>query len=176
MYRRPRIIPCLLLRGSGLVKTKKFKDPVYLGDPRNVVKIFNDKEVDELVLLDITATIENRKPRFDLIHEIASECFAPLGYGGGIRTVDDVRQILGIGIEKAIINSAGIDNPKLIEDSARIVGSQGIVASIDVKKGVLGGRYEVYTYSGSKATKRDPVSVAKDMESAGAGENPDQFD
>src|SRR6185436_12287633 len=109
-YRRPRVIPCLLLRGSGLVKTRKFKEPVYLGDPRNVVKIFNDKEVDELVLLDITATAENRAPKFDLIKEIVSECFAPLGYGGGITTADEAERITGIGIEKVIMNTAAIHN------------------------------------------------------------------
>jgi cyclase len=169
MLSRPRIIPCLLLKGTGLVKTKKFKDPVYLGDPRNVVKIFNDKEVDELVLLDITASAEHRAPRLELIGEIVSECFAPLGYGGGITSAEEVRRIIGIGIEKVVINSAGILNPKLIEESARIIGSQSVVASIDVKKTLL-GRYEVYTHAGTKNTKRDPVSVAKDMESAGAGE------
>lgn len=169
MFSRPRVIPCLLLRGAGLVKTKRFKDPVYLGDPRNVVKIFNDKEVDELVLLDITATAESRAPRLDLIREIVSECFAPLGYGGGITSADQVRQIINIGVEKIVINTAAILNPRLIEESARSVGSQSIVASIDVKKGIL-GRYEVFTHAGKRGTKRDPVSVAKEMESAGAGE------
>lgn len=168
-YRRPRVIPCLLLRNTGLVKTKKFKDPIYLGDPRNVVKILNDKEVDELVLLDITATTEKRPPRFDLIQEIVSECFAPLGYGGGVRTADEVERITGIGIEKVIMNSAALENPALIEESARRVGSSSTVVSIDVRKGLL-GRYEVFTHAGTKRTRRDPVSVAKDMERAGAGE------
>ena len=168
-YSRPRVIPCLLLRNTGLVKTRKFKDPIYLGDPRNVVKIFNDKEVDELVLLDITATVEGKAPRIDLIREIVSECFAPLGYGGGVRSADDVERITGIGIEKVIMNTAAIENPALVEEAARRVGSSSTVVSIDVRRGML-GRYEVYTHAGSKNTHRDPVSVAKQMEDAGAGE------
>ncbi len=168
-YRRPRVIPCLLLRNTGLVKTRKFKDPVYLGDPRNVVKIFNDKEVDELVLLDITATTEGRSPRFDLIREIVSECFAPLGYGGGVCTADDVERITGIGIEKVIMNTAAIENPALVEEAARRVGSSSTIVSLDARKGMLGS-YEVYTHAGTKNTRRDPVSLAKEMENAGAGE------
>jgi cyclase len=168
-YRRPRVIPCLLLRNTGLVKTKKFKDPVYLGDPRNVVKIFNDKEVDELVLLDITATTEGRPPRLDLIREIVSECFAPMGYGGGVRTADAVERITGIGIEKVVMNTAAIENPALVEEAARRVGSSSTVVSLDVRKGLM-GRYEVHTRAGTQNTRRDPVSLAKAMENAGAGE------
>jgi imidazole glycerol-phosphate synthase subunit HisF len=167
--RRPRVIPCLLLRGSGLVKTRKFKDPVYLGDPRNVVRIFNDKEVDELVLLDITATLEGREPNFLLIEEIVSECFAPVGYGGGIRSVEQVKRIVGIGVEKVIMNSAALHDTSLIEGAARLVGSSSVVASLDVKQGWL-GKYEVISHSGTQNTHRDPVSVAKAMESSGAGE------
>jgi len=167
---RPRIIPCLLLRNSGLVKTVKFKDPTYLGDPRNVVKIFNDKDADELVLLDITATPERRSPRFELIEEIASECFMPMGYGGGIRTADDVRRIIGIGIEKAILNTAVVDNPRLITESADLIGSQSVVVSIDVKKVGLFGRYEVFTQGGRRATKLNPVDWARQAQDAGAGE------
>ena len=131
---RPRIIPCLLLRNTGLVKTVKFKDPTYLGDPRNIVKIFNDKDADELVLLDITATPENRGPRFELIEEIVSESFMPMGYGGGVTTVEQVKRIIGIGIEKVVINTAAVDNPRLIRESADVIGSQSVVVSIDVKK------------------------------------------
>jgi imidazole glycerol-phosphate synthase subunit HisF len=167
--RRPRVIPCLLLRQTGLVKTRKFKDPVYLGDPRNVVKIFNDKEVDELVLLDINATAEAKPPQFELIREIVSECFAPLGYGGGISDVEHVRRILGIGVEKVVINTCTVTNPKLLEQAAHIAGSQSVVASIDVKKGLL-GKFEVFTHGGRKPTQLDPVTVAKQAEQAGAGE------
>ena len=108
-----KVIPALLLKGQGLVKTVKFKDPKYLGDPINVVRIFNDKEVDELVLLDITATPENRGPQFDVLKDIASEAFIPLAYGGGIRTMDDVRTLLGIGIEKLIMNTSAVEKPRL---------------------------------------------------------------
>jgi len=167
---RPRIIPCLLLRNSGLVKTVKFKDPTYLGDPRNVVKIFNDKDADELVLLDITATPERRGPRFELIEEIASECFMPMGYGGGIRTVEDVRRIIGIGIEKAVLNTAAVENLRLITESADVIGSQSVVVSIDVKKTGLFGRYEVFTEGGRKATKLNPAEWARQAQDAGAGE------
>lgn len=155
--------------GTGLVKTRRFSEPVYLGDPRNVVKIFNDKEVDELVLLDITATREKRPPRIDLISEIVSECFAPLGYGGGITSVEEVRRLINIGIEKVVINSAAIENPRLVEQSARIVGSQSVVVSIDVRK-TRSGSYEVFTHAGKRSTNRDPIHVAKEMERAGAGE------
>lgn len=169
-YKKARIIPCLLLKNTGLVKTTKFKDPRYLGDPRNAVKIFNDKEADELVLLDITATLAGAPPKFDLIAEIASECFMPLAYGGGIRTVDEVQRLIGIGIEKVVINSAAVSNPQLIEAAARVIGSQSVVASIDVRQSFISRRYEVFTHSGTKGTRLDPVAFARQMESAGAGE------
>src|SRR3972149_6419120 len=105
---RPRVIPALLLKGQGLVKTVKFKDPKYLGDPINIVRIFNGKEVDELVFLDITATIENRSPSFDLLGKITSECFMPLGYGGGIRSMEDIQKLLQIGMEKVVLNTAAV--------------------------------------------------------------------
>ena len=168
---RPRIIPCLLLRNTGLVKTVKFKDPTYLGDPRNIVKIFNDKDADELVLLDITATPEGRAPRFDLIEEIASESFMPMGYGGGITTVEQVRRIIGNGMEKVVLNTAAVANPRLITESADVIGSQSVVVSIDVKKvGLLGGRYEVFTHGGRTSAKRHPAEWAKQAQQAGAGE------
>lgn len=169
-FRRPRVIPCLLLRNNGLVKTVKFSNPTYLGDPRNILKIFNDKEADELALLDISATIEKRAPRMDLLREVASECFMPLGYGGGVRRAREVEEIIGIGIEKVIINSAAVETPGLVEESAKAVGSQSIVASLDVRKGRFTRRYEVFTQGGRKATGMDPVTCAKRMEDAGAGE------
>jgi imidazole glycerol-phosphate synthase subunit HisF len=166
---RPRIIPALLLQGQGLVKTVKFKSPTYLGDPINIVRIFNDKEVDELVFLDITATNENRPPAFDRLANIASECFMPLGYGGGIRNMDDVRQLLGIGIEKIILNTSAVETPNLIRAAADYAGSSSIVISMDVKKNFL-GKYEVFIHSGKKGAGLDPVKHAVEMEKQGAGE------
>lgn len=168
MY-RTRVIPCLLLRNQGLVKTVKFKNPTYLGDPINVVRIFNDKEVDELVLLDITATIERRKPRVKLIAQIAGECFMPLGYGGGIRSLEDVQELLNIGIEKVVINSYAAENPSFIRKAADIAGTQSVVVSIDFKR-TLGGKCEVFTHSGTKATGLNPIEFAREMEAMGAGE------
>lgn len=168
MY-RTRVIPCLLLKNQGLVKTVKFKAPIYLGDPINVVRIFNDKEVDELVLLDITATIEHGKPRVKLISQIASECFMPLAYGGGIRSLEDIRELFGIGIEKVIINSFAVENPSFIREAADQAGSASVVVSIDVKKN-LRGKQEVFIHSGTKPTGLDPVKYAQEMEAMGAGE------
>jgi cyclase len=154
-----RVIPCLLLQGEGLVKTITFKNPIYLGDPINIVKIFNDKEVDELVLLDIRATIE----------KIASECFMPLGYGGGIRNVEDMKNLFSLGVEKISINSCAVESPDLIKKATEIFGSQSIVISIDVKKSWL-GKYEVVTHGGKRRTGLDPVLFAKQVENLGAGE------
>ena len=165
----PRVIPSLLLRGKGLVKTVKFKDPRYLGDPINIIKIFNDKEVDELTLLDITATIEGRKPPFDYIAKVASECFMPLGYGGGIKDIEDIRKISALGVEKVILNSYAFENPDFITTAADLVGSQSVVVSIDVKKNIL-GKYEVFIHGGRKNTGADPVRFATQMAEKGAGE------
>ncbi len=166
---RARVIPCLLLKNRRLVKTVQFGSPTYLGDPINAVRIFNDKEVDELILVDITATIEKRKPLTKQISEIASECFMPLCYGGGIRSIEDVTEILALGVEKVSINSYAVENPAFIEMAASRFGSQSIVVSIDVRKKRF-GRYEVFTESGRKGTGRDPIALAKEMESSGAGE------
>ena len=165
----PRVIPCLLLLNTGLVKTIKFGETKYLGDPINIVKIFNDKAVDELVFLDITATVERRRPPFEILEKIASEAFMPLGYGGGIRNLDDVKTILGLGIEKVIINTQAVENPDFVSDVANFAGNQSTVVSIDVKKGLL-GRYEVRINRGTKSTGLDPVEFAKTMEKQGAGE------
>jgi cyclase len=162
------VIPSLLLRGRGLVKTVKFKDPTYVGDPINAVRIFNDKEVDELVFLDITATLENRQPQIDLIKDIATECFMPFGYGGGIHDLDTARKILKMGSEKIVVNSAASDF-NLLRDMADLFGAQSVVVSIDVKKGRR-GKYEVYTHSGTKKTGLDPIQFAMDVEANGAGE------
>ncbi|MFH1263136.1 MAG: AglZ/HisF2 family acetamidino modification protein [Pseudomonadota bacterium] len=166
---RPRVIPALLLRGQGLVKTVRFKDPTYVGDPINTVRIFNDKEVDEIVVLDTTATIEKRPPRFDLIREIAGECFMPMAYGGGVRTLQDAVSILHNGSEKVVINSAASEDPLLVRTLAKVAGSQSVVVSIDVKQSFL-GKYEVYSHGGRKKTGRDPVKWAQEVEGQGAGE------
>ena len=166
---RPRVIPCLLLKNEGLVKTVKFKDPKYLGDPINIVRIFNDKEVDELIFLDILATVENRRPNFELLGKITSECFMPLGYGGGIRTLEDVKQLLSMGVEKIVLNTSAVENPTLIRAAADYAGSQAVVISMDIKKTLL-GKYEMYTRGGKKGTGLDPVKFAVEMEKQGAGE------
>ena len=166
---RPRVIPALLLQGQGLVKTVKFKNPTYLGDPINIVRIFNDKEVDELVFLDITASNENRPPAFDMLANITSECFMPLGYGGGIKSMEDIRRLLSLGIEKVILNTSAVENPSLIRAAADHAGSSSVVVSMDVKKNFL-GKYEIFTRSGKKGTGLDPVKYAVEMEKQGAGE------
>ncbi len=165
----PRIIPCLLLLHKGLVKTVMFKDPKYLGDPINIVRIFNDKEVDELVFLDISATVENRPPSFDLLRNITSECFMPLGYGGGIKSIEDIRNLLAIGIEKVILNTSAIEKPALIRSAADYAGSSSVVVSMDVKRKRIDG-YEVMSHSGKRGTGLDPVSHAVEVEQLGAGE------
>jgi cyclase len=165
----PRVIPCLLLNNSGLVKTIKFKNETYIGDPLNAVRIFNEKEVDELVFLDITATVENRKINKGFISKIAGECFMPLSYGGGIKTIEEIREIFGLGVEKVIINSHAVEHPEFVEKAANVFGSQSIVISIDVKKKMF-GEYEVVTKRGKQKTKLDPVTFAIEMEKRGAGE------
>jgi cyclase len=166
---RIRVIPSLLLSDGGLVKTVKFKSPKYVGDPINAVKIFNEKEVDELVFLDIQATAQKRGPNMSLIREIATECFMPLAYGGGITTVAQVKEILHAGVEKVVINSALAGNPNLLREAANLFGSQSIVASMDVGKNFF-GKFQVCTHNGRKQVSSDPVAYAKSMEAAGAGE------
>jgi cyclase len=164
-----RVIPCLLLRGRGLVKTVKYKDPTYLGDPINIVRIFNDKEVDELTFLDITASSEGHPPAYDLLQDIASECFIPFGYGGGIQSCEDIRRLLKIGIEKVVLNTAAVENRPLVRQAADDFGSSTIVISVDFRRNLF-GKAEVYCRSGKKAAGVDPVTFAKEMEQAGAGE------
>lgn len=166
---RIRVIPSLLLLDQGLVKTFRFKDPQYIGDPINAVRIFNKKEVDELIFLDITASRESRKPNFDLIEDIAGECFMPFAYGGGIRDIDDIKTLFSIGAEKVVINSYALENPRFIRQAVEKYGSQSIISSIDVKKNLL-GRYEVCTQGGKIVTSYDPVKLALAVEDMGAGE------
>lgn len=164
-----RVMPCLLLQGPELVKTVQFRDPKYLGDPRNAVRIFNEKEVDELVLLDIAATPEHRSLQFDLVKEIVSEAFMPVAYGGGIRTVEEAQRFLSLGVEKVIINTAAVENPNLVRECGQRFGAQSVVVCLDVKRSLL-GKYECFTHSGKKGTKRNPAELAAEMEKAGAGE------
>ncbi|MFX1261507.1 MAG: AglZ/HisF2 family acetamidino modification protein [Promethearchaeota archaeon] len=165
---RTRVIPCLLLRGQGLVKTIKFKNPTYVGDPINAVRIFNDKEVDELVFLDISATLEKRSPKYEMIRDIATECFMPFGYGGGIHDIETAARILKLGSEKVIFNSAATDLG-FLREAADVFGSQSVVVSIDVSR-VRRGKYQVFTHSGTVNTKMNPVEFATSVEAAGAGE------
>lgn len=167
--KRVRVIPLLLIRKGGLVKSVKFKDYKYVGDPINAVKIFNEKEVDEIVILDISATAEKRTPDIRQVKEIASEAFMPLGYGGGITKLEEIKELITAGVEKVIINTAAFYNPQLISDGAKYVGSQSMVVSIDVKKNTW-GKYKVFVRNGSKSTGIDPVEYAKQMEAVGAGE------
>lgn len=166
---RTRVIPVLLLKERGLVKGQKFKNHKYVGDPINTVKIFNEKEVDELVFLDISATDENRGPDFDLIVDIASEAFMPFAYGGGVKTVKQVERLFSIGVEKAIINTAAFLDVKFVKESVMVAGSQSIVVSMDIKKSLLGSD-EVYVNNGKINTKLDPVAYAKQMQDLGVGE------
>jgi cyclase len=166
---RIRVIPVLLLKSSGLYKTIKFKDPRYIGDPMNAVKLFNDKEVDELIFLDITATKEKNCPNYEAISEVASECFMPFSYGGGIDSMEQIATLFSIGVEKVVLNTILHSNVSLVKESADRYGSQSIVASIDVKKSLF-GKYEVYTHSGTINTKKDPVQFAIEMQNAGVGE------
>lgn len=169
MYYRPRLIPCLSILDHGLVKTVQFSKPRYLGDPINAVKIFNDKGVDELAILDISASKEQRGPDFDYLHAIASEAFMPLSYGGGITTVDEIRKLFYIGYEKVIINTAFYKNPQLVREASEYAGCQSIVVSIDTKKNIF-GKYVCYCRDGQDKISKDPVITAKEAESCGAGE------
>jgi len=167
---RPRITPCLLLSKGGLVKTTKFADPKYVGDPVNAVKIFNEKEADELVVLDIDASAEGREPNERLISQFAVECRMPLCYGGGIRTVEQVRRIIGLGVEKISLGAAAAELPELIGAAAREVGSQSVVVVLDVRVSPKTGAYEVFTHNGKRATGKDVATAAREAEERGAGE------
>ena len=149
---RTRVIPVLLLRNKGLVKTVRFKSPRYVGDPINSIRIFNEKEVDELVFLDISATPERRGPDFDMLEAIAGEAFMPMAYGGGITTMEQIRRIFSLGFEKVVINSAAYDNPDLVREAVAVYGAQSVVGCIDVKRGYFGG-YNLYTHSGRTRRK-----------------------
>jgi cyclase len=166
----PRVIPCLLLHQGGLVKTIRFKNPRYIGDPINTVRIFNEKEVDELIILDIDATVKNKEPDYGVIENIVSEAFMPVCYGGGITSIEQIRRLFWVGVEKVSISSAAIANPSLIEDAARQFGSQSIVVTLDITKTLLKRQYQVVTHNATKKTGLDPIKTAMLMEKSGAGE------
>lgn len=165
----PRIIPCLLMSNNGLVKGVNFKNHRYIGDPINAVQIFNTMEVDELLFLDITATKENRIPPINLVQKIADQCLMPFGIGGGIKKVEDVRNLLSAGAEKICLNTSALENPSLIKEAASIFGSQSIVVSLDYKKNLFGKNY-VFSRCGTKLISKDLLKIAKEIESMGAGE------
>lgn len=166
---RPRIIPCLLVHDKGLVKTVSFTTPKYVGDPINAVRIFNEKESDELMVLDIDATVRKLEPDYQLIEKLASECRMPLCYGGGIKTAEQAQRIFSLGVEKVALSSAAIQNPDLITQIAERVGTQSAVVVLDVKKKLLGG-YEVVTHNGKKSTGKNPFELAALFQKKGAGE------
>lgn len=165
----PRIIPCLLLKNLGLVKGVKFKDHRYVGDPINAVRIFNSKEVDEILFLDITATQENRIPSPEFIQRIADQCLVPFAVGGGLRTLDQVKQMMGAGAEKVCLNTAALENPKFIEEIAGHFGSQSVMVSLDVKKSFF-GVYEIFSRNGTQKIKGSLEATVQRVEAAGAGE------
>jgi cyclase len=166
---RPRVIPVLLLKNLGLVKSLKFKDYNYIGDPINAVKLFNDLRADELVFLDILASKEKRTIQLSFVQKVGDECNMPFSVGGGIKTIADIKQILNAGAEKVIINSYAAENPEFIKQAAMEFGSSTIVVSIDVKKSLF-GKENTYILGGSKSTNYNPVDFAKLMEEKGAGE------
>lgn len=169
---RPRIIPCLLIRDGGLVKTQVFKKEKYVGDPINAVKIFNEKEADELIVLDIDATVKGHAPDFDLISKLAAECRMPLCYGGGVTTAEQVSRIVDIGVEKVAVSAAAVKTPEVLTAMAAAVGRQSVVAVMDIRKksGVFASGYEVCTHNASRVIKGDPFEIAKHLQDAGAGE------
>jgi imidazole glycerol-phosphate synthase subunit HisF len=167
---RPRIIPCLLVREKGLVKTVKFGDSKYVGDPINAVKIFNEKEVDELMVLDIDATTRGQEPDFKMIQDLAAECRMPLSYGGGVKTLEQARTIIGLGVEKVALSSAVLKHPELVAEIAEEIGNQSVVVVLDIKKKMFGGRYEIWTHNAKVNTGKCPIEFSQELEKFGVGE------
>ena len=167
---RPRVIPCLLVHERGLVKTVGFKSPKYVGDPINAVKIFNEKEADELIVLDIDATVNGAEPDYKMIANLAAECRMPLCYGGGVRSAAQAKKIIALGVEKVALSAAAIDAPNLITQIADEIGRQSVVVVLDVKKRMLSKEYDVFTHNGKKNTKRSVIEVATQAEALGVGE------
>lgn len=164
-----RVIPCLLLHRGELYKTEKFKKPNYIGDPINAIKIFNDKEVDELMFLDIDASVDNKEPNYQLIEAIAGECFMPLCYGGGIKNIEQMKKIYALGVEKISISSQAVTNPILIQKAAEVFGSQSVIVTIDIKKNFW-GKQSVFIHRGKKNTKLEPLHFILQIQEFGVGE------
>jgi cyclase len=167
---RPRIIPCLLVHKKGLVKTVKFTDPKYVGDPLNAVRIFNEKEVDELLVVDIDATRHGNEPDFQMIRNLASECRMPFAYGGGIKTTEQAVRIIKLGAEKVALSSAALETPEILSEIAEQIGAQSVVVVLDVRRNVKSGLHEVFTHNGTKATGRTVVDVVDELGGQGVGE------
>jgi cyclase len=164
-----RVMPCLLMDKGALVKTVQFRNQVYVGDPVNAVRIFNQKEVDELLLIDITATTENRGIDFATLEKVVTECFMPICYGGGVDNLADMRRLYYLGIEKISLSAAAIKRPDLVREAADEFGSQAVVVTLDAKKNLF-GKYTIRTHHGKVDTKQAATDVARKMENAGAGE------
>jgi len=164
-----RVIPCLLLHKGGLYKTERFKKPTYIGDPINAIKIFNEKEVDELMFIDIDASSQGREPNYKIIEDIASECFMPLCYGGGIKTLDQMKKIYTLGVEKISISSQVINEPSFIKNASNIFGRQSIVVTLDIKKDFWGNK-KIFINNGKKNTKLNYIDFIKKIEKLGVGE------
>ena len=167
---RSRIVPCLLMHDRGLVKTRQFKEPKYVGDPLNAVKIFNEKEVDELTFLDIDASVQGRQPDHALLRSLAVESRMPLCYGGGIRSADQAARIIALGFEKVSVSSAVLERPGLIAEMARAVGSQSVVVTLDVKRNRILGGYTIYTHNGREKQKHNLLDFCRQAQELGAGE------
>ncbi len=167
---RPRIIPCLLVRNKGLVKTVRFGESKYVGDPINAVKIFNEKEVDELIVLDIDATTSGVGPDFGMIQKLAAECRMPLCYGGGVKTAEQAKAIIGLGVEKVALSAAVLEKPVLVKQIADEIGSQSVVVVLDVKKRLFGAAYEIFTHNAKTKTGKCPIEFAQTLEKLGVGE------
>jgi cyclase len=167
---RPRIIPCLLVHNRGLVKTTQFAAPKYVGDPINAVKIFNEKEVDELAVFDIDASVTGSPPDHAMIRNLATECRMPLCYGGGVKTIDQAVAIVHMGVEKIAVSSAAVETPTLVSGIAREIGSQSIVVVMDVRCNAKTGRAEVWTHNATRNTHLEVVEFARRLEDLGVGE------
>ena len=167
---QPRIIPCLLIRNKGLFKTVNFADGKYVGDPINTVRIFNEKEVDELIVLDIDATSSGKEPDYQMIEHLAEECRMPLCYGGGVKTIEQAQRIFGLGVEKIAISSAAVERPHIVEEAAERVGRQSVIVVLDIRTRPKGSVYEVWSHNGRINTGKCPIEFARQLEAYGVGE------
>lgn len=167
---KPRVTPCLLVQDGGLVKTTKFKSPKYVGDPINAVKIFNEKEADELIVLDIDASVDSVAPDYKMIENLAKECRMPLCYGGGIKNLEHAEKIVSLGVEKVALSSVIFDNPNLIFDISEKIGRQSVVVVLDIKKRMFSNNYDVWILNGKKNTEKNVIDVIQEIQSLGVGE------